>query len=176
MTMPPRLIAAVLALAGCCLNACSTVSTSEVNFERHPIGLRVLNKVIDEYEGTTEYSLLFRNNGRDIVSFDYTVSDRPAVPHVDKNGPNSGLVENLYPGAEIEVPNPVGRMAVHVTLGTVTYGKKQKDELIAIYAPDKMATLRGGAPPSGPGDDIFGGFSEGGGDGAYAEDTGGGEL
>ncbi len=120
-------------LAALLLASCATVSTREVNFDRHPIGLRVLNTVVDEYEGTTEYTLMFRNNGREIVSFDYTVSDRPAVPHVDQHGPNSGIIENLYPGEEREVKNPVKDMSVHVTLGTVTYGKKAKDELAAIY-------------------------------------------
>ena len=143
-------LAALVAPAlGFLLPACSTISTSEVEFARHPIGLRVLNKVVDEYEGTVEYTLLFRNNGRDIASFDYTVSDRPAVPHVDKEGPNSGLIENLYPGAEIEVPNPVGRMAVHVTLGTVTYGKRGKEELTSIYAPERMAALKTGGAREG---------------------------
>ena len=129
-----RLILFAVVVTSLC--SCKTISTREVAFERHPIGLRVLNRVIDEYEGTTEYSLLFRNNGREIISFDYTVADRLGVPHVDKDGPNSGLIENLYPGAEIEVPNPIAKMTVHVTLGTVTYGKKGKDELTATYQTD----------------------------------------
>lgn len=137
----------------------------------------MLNKVVDEYEGTVEYTLLFRNNGRDIASFDYTVSDRPAVPHVDKEGPNSGLIENLYPGAEIEVPNPVGRMAVHVTLGTVTYGKRGKEELTSIYAPERMAALKNRGGEGGPSADLLGGdfLEEGGGEGLY-EDVPGSSL
>lgn len=166
----PKVFACLLAAA--VLAACSTVSTPEVTFARHPIGLRVLNKVVDEYEGTTEYTLLFRNNGREIISFDYTVSDRPATPHVDKDGPNSGYIENLYPGAEIELPNPVGRMAVHVTLGTVTYGKRGKEELMTIYAPDKAAELKRRAA-DGPGGDLFGGDFEDPAGGAYADDAGG---
>lgn len=126
------------------------MQTRRVQFERHPIALRVVSTVIDEER--LEYSLKFRNVGREVLSLEYTVADEPGVPHVDKFGPNSGLIENLYPGAEVEVPNPMKSMAVYVTLGTVTYGKKSKEEVERIYAPDKYAPGLGGV---GTGDGVF---------------------
>ena len=118
------------------ISSCTTIQTKRIVFENHPIALRVVNTVVDEE--TIEYTIKFRNVGRDIVSFDYTVSDEEGVPHVDKFGPNSGFVDKLYPGAEIEVPNPMKRMAVFVTLGAVTYGKRSSVELDQIYHPDKF--------------------------------------
>ncbi len=128
-----RQIILCIALATTALVGCTTIQTKRIVYERHPIAVRVVSTVIDEE--VIEYSVKFRNVGREILSFDYTVADEPGVPHVDKFGPNSGFVENLYPGAEIEVPNPMNRMAVHVTLGTVTYGKKSSSDLESIYNP-----------------------------------------
>ncbi len=119
----------VFAFAGC-----TTISTKRVVFDRHPIGVQVINTVVDEEE--IVYTVKLRNVGRDIMSFDYTISDEPGIPHVDQFGPNSGLIRNLYPGEEREIENPFNRMAVHVTLGNVTYGKKLDEELEAIYNTD----------------------------------------
>lgn len=115
---------------------CRTLYTRRVVFDNHPIALQVLSKMVDEE--TLEYSIKFRNIGREVMSFDYTVADEPGVPHVDQAGPNSGLVSNLYPGAEVEMPNPTNSMAVWVTIGAVTYGKKTVSELDAIYKPDQV--------------------------------------
>lgn len=124
----------VLAFAGC-----TTISTKRVVFDRHPIGVQVVNTVVDEE--VIIYTVKLRNVGRDIMSFDYTISDEPGIPHVDQFGPNSGLIRNLYPGEEREIENPFNRMAVHVTLGNVTYGKKLDGELEAVYNTD--AVVRG---------------------------------
>jgi hypothetical protein len=115
------------------LNSCETYKTKRVTFKNHPIALYVVSKVIDEER--VDYSVKFRNIGKEVLSFDYTLADEAGVPHVDSQGPNSGLVENLYPGSEVEVPNPTKRMTVFATLGTVSYGKKGKPEISAIYQP-----------------------------------------
>jgi hypothetical protein len=117
------------------VTSCQTYSTRRVEFKNHAIALFVVNK-LSEDEETIDYTVKFRNTGREIVSFDYTLADEPGVPHVDSLGPRSGLVENLYPGDEVEVPNPTKRMTIWATLGTVTYGKRTKDDLAAIYKPD----------------------------------------
>ena len=133
------------------------MQTRRVVFERHPIALRVVSTVIDEER--IEYSLKFRNVGREVLSLEYTVADEPGVPHVDKFGPNSGLIENLYPGAEVEVPNPMKSRAVYVTLGTVTYGKKSKEEVERIYEPSNFTPGGAGMPSGGamfPVDDVSG--------------------
>ena len=120
----------ILSLA---LTACQTYKTKRVTFKNHPVALYVVSKVIDEEK--IEYSVKFRNIGKEVMSFDYTISDEAGVPHVDAEGPNSGLVENLYPGVEVEVPNPTKRMTVFATLGTVTYGRQDKQQINAIYKP-----------------------------------------
>jgi hypothetical protein len=123
------LVAAALALTGC-----ASLYVKRVTFRNHPISVRVISKYIDE-DSPLEYNVAFRNIGREIVSFDFTISDEPGVPHVDKNGPNSGLIENLYPGAEVELPNPTKRRHIWATLGTVTYGKLSKEDIARIYSP-----------------------------------------
>jgi hypothetical protein len=117
------------------MTACQTYSTRRVEFKNHPIALYVVSK-LSEDEETLDYMVKFRNTGREVLSFDYTLADEPGVPHVDSLGPRSGLVENLYPGDEVEVPNPTKRMTIYATLGTVSYGKRTKDDLAAIYKPD----------------------------------------
>lgn len=132
-----RLSPCLLLLAGVAMLAsCETYSTRRVVFKNHPIALYVVSKVSEDEE-TLDYTVKFRNVGREILTFDYTISDEPGVPHVDALGPRSGLVENLYPGDEVEVPNPTKRMAVWATLGAVTYGKRSKEDLAAIYKPDE---------------------------------------
>lgn len=113
--------------------SCETYKTRRVVFKNHPVAVYVVSKVVDEER--VDYSVKFRNVGKEVLSFDYTLADEPGVPHVDSEGPNSGLVENLYPGSEAEVPNPSQSMTIHATLGTVTYGKKTKNELSAVYKP-----------------------------------------
>lgn len=145
------LLAALFA-ASSLLTSCETYRTRRVVFNNHPVAVYVTSKVIDEEN--LEYAVKFRNVGREVLSFDYTISDEAGVPHVDSQGPNSGLIENLYPGAEIEVPNPTERMTIHATLGTVTYGKKSKEELVTIYKPGQATMPAGDAgllPPATPG-------------------------
>ena len=149
--MKPRLF--TLALIACLLVvgvSCQTYRTRKVIFKNHPIALYVVNELVDEE--TIEYSVKFRNVGREVLSFDYTIADESGVPHVDAEGPNSGVIENLYPGAEVKVENPTESMKVWVTLGKVTYGKRPKEELKGIYdatntfAPGEMMP---GAPVDG---------------------------
>ncbi len=128
-------ICAGMAAAVLMLGACSTIYTKRIVFENHPISIRVVSEV-DYEEETVNYSIVFRNVGTQILSFDYTIADEEGVVHVDQDGPNSGLIENLYPGAEEKVPNPVESMSVWVTLGSVTYGKKNTFELENVYRPD----------------------------------------
>lgn len=88
-----------------------------------PVLVRVENKYIDE-DSPMEHPIRFRNAGGQVVSFEYTIADQPGVPHVDRDGPNSGFVGNQYPGSEVEVPNPLKKRRVWVTLARVSYGKK----------------------------------------------------
>ncbi len=140
-----------LALLACLLASCQTYRTRKVVFKNHPIALYVVNEMVDEE--SIEYSVKFRNVGREVLSFDYTIADEAGVPHVDADGPNSGVIENLYPGAEVKVDNPTECMKVWVTLGKVTYGKRPKEELKGIYdagnafAPGDM--MPGGGPVDG---------------------------
>lgn len=130
-----RVIIASILIAAV-FTGCTNLYTKRVIFRNHPVAVRVGSKVIDEEY--VEYFVAFRNVGRDIMSFDYTIADEPGVPHVDRDGPNSGLIENLYPGAEVEVKNPKNKMAIYATIGTVTYGKKTPEELEAIYRADAV--------------------------------------
>jgi hypothetical protein len=147
------MIARIITLAAVsCFGAlvsCHTVESKRLQFPDQPIAVKVINKLIDE--DTLEYAIKFRNTGNDVISFDYTISDEPGVPHVDSDGPNSGLIENLYPGAEIEVKNPLNRMAVFVTHGRVTHGKKTASELQAIYRPNAVPASLGGEFDALPG-------------------------
>jgi hypothetical protein len=101
-----------------------------------------------------DYQVKFRNLGKEVLSFDYTIADKQDVPHLDRNGPNSGFVPNLYPGAEVAVPNPLKRRNVFIVLGKVTYGKKSLADLQKLYPSDAAAALAeadlmppmGGAP------------------------------
>lgn len=112
---------------------CQSLYVKRVKFENHPIAVRILSKVVDEE--TIDYTVVFRNVGREVVSFDYTIADEPGVPHIDSQGPNSGLIENLYPGAEVEVENPTKKMAVWITLGEVVYGKRDKGMIQQVFTP-----------------------------------------
>lgn len=119
---------------GCSAYHNNTLYRREIVFKKHPVALKVNAKYVDE-DSPLEYTITFRNVGREVMSFDYTVADERGVPHVDREGPNSGLVANLYPGATAEVPNPLGKRRVWVTLGTVTYGKRTQADVDALYRP-----------------------------------------
>lgn len=124
---------AVLGFAGCASRQNGqSISLNQKVYHNHPIAVRVHSKYIDE-DTPMEYTLRFRNVGREVLSFDYTLSDQPNVPHIDRDGPNSGLVSNLYPGAVIEVANPLKKKRLWVTLGKVTSGKKAPAELDVVY-------------------------------------------
>lgn len=119
------------------LSACATRDNQALSrnlrvYQQHPISVRIHSKVIDE-DSPVDYTIRFRNVGRQVASFDYTVADQRGVPHVDRDGPDSGFVANLYPGAEVEVVNPKKVKRVWVTLGTITYGRKTTPELDAVY-------------------------------------------
>lgn len=134
-----------LLLLGAC--AGNPLYTKRTVYNRHPIAVRVFEKFVDE-DSPMEYTVRFRNVGREIVSFDFTLADEVGVPHVDREGPNSGFISNLYPGAEVSVPNPINKKTVWATLGTVTYGKRPATELDSIYKPD--AALMAEQAAAGP--------------------------
>jgi hypothetical protein len=127
----------ILALLGLLwsFTACQAFYTKRIVFDNHPISIKVISEVDYETE-TVEYFVIFRNVGTQVVTFDYTIADEEGVVHIDQDGPNSGLIENLYPGAEERVPNPVDSLSVWVTLGSVTYGKKDSFDLENVYRPD----------------------------------------
>ncbi len=151
MTTARLILCSLLGLSALTLASCETYRTRKVTFQNHPIALYVVSEVVDEE--SIDYSVKFRNVGREVLSFDYTIADEGGVPHVDSQGPNSGVVENLYPGAEVKVSNPTESMKVWVTLGKVTYGKRPKDELKSIYQPDDFTMA-----PSGAGGPVDGGL------------------
>jgi hypothetical protein len=127
----------LLACTACVKREHQKIARYRQVYQKHPIAVSVYGKYIDE-DTPIDYVVRFRNAGRQIVSFDYTVADQRNVPHVDRDGPNSGFVANLYPGATIEVANPLKRKQVYVTMGTATYGKKTAGELDAIYRTDAL--------------------------------------
>jgi hypothetical protein len=141
MRKTATLMTAMLLVAyatGCNIKDGQRVSRNKDVYKHHPIAVRVHSKVIDE-DSPVEYTIRIRNAGRQIASFDYTVADQPGVPHVDRDGPNSGFIPNLYPGAE--VANPLKTKRVWVTLGTVTYGKKSPTELDSVYRPNATPSV-----------------------------------
>jgi len=149
------LAAGLLAVAA--LSSCKTVSSRSVVIGDSPVAYQIVSEIVDEE--SLDHTVKFRNVGREIVSFDYTIVDDPNVPHVDCLGPNSGLVENLYPGAEAVVKNPLESKRVLVTLGRLTQGKKTTEELARLYKPgtltatvaapggDLLPALEGAIPP-----------------------------
>lgn len=131
-----RILLGTLAIAA--LVSCKTITSSPVTFPNAPVAYQTVSDMIDEE--TIEYSLKFRNVGTEVVSFDYTIADQAGVPHMDAEGPNSGLVENLYPGAEASVKNPTKSMKkVFVVLGRVTYGKRTSEQLAKQYKPSSVS-------------------------------------
>lgn len=135
-----------LGLGACVTRDGQAVSRNQKVYKNHPIAVRIHSKYIDE-DSPLEYTIHFRNAGRDVVSFDYTVADQPNVPHVDRDGSDSGFVANLYPGATIEVVNPKKIKRVWVTLGTITYGRRTTADLDAIYRTNMV--LAGQQPTAG---------------------------
>lgn len=133
---PASLAAGLLAVAA--LSSCKTVSSRPVVIGDSPVAYQIVSEIVDEE--SLDHTIKFRNVGREIVSFDYTIVDDPNVPHVDCLGPNSGLVENLYPGVEAVVKNPLESKRVLVTLGRLTQGKKSTEELARLYKPGTLTT------------------------------------
>lgn len=126
------------AFAALALISCKTVTSKPVVFPDSSVSYQTVSEMIDEE--TIEHSVKFRNIGSQIVSFDYTLADSPTVPHTDAEGPNSGLVENLYPGAEVSVKNTLKTSnGLHVILGKVTYGRRSSDQLAKQYRPSYVA-------------------------------------
>jgi hypothetical protein len=124
---------AVLALANC-----KTITSGLATFPNAPVSYQAVSDMIDEE--TIEHTVKFRNMGNKIISFDYTIADAPDVPHTDAEGPNSGLVENLYPGVEASVKNPTkSRKKLFIVLGKVTYGKQTSEQLAKQYKPSSLA-------------------------------------
>lgn len=124
----------LLAAATFGLASCKTVTTARTTFPGTPVAWQLVSEMVDEE--TLEHTVRFRNVGSQVVSFDYTIADEPGVPHTDAEGPNSGLVENLYPGADASVKNPVkSNRGTYVVLGRVTYGKKDGAALAKMYKP-----------------------------------------
>jgi hypothetical protein len=131
-----RLLA--LAAVSIALASCKTVTTSRVTFPNTPVAFQLVSDMVDEE--TIDYTVKFRNVGNQIVSFDYTIADEPDVPHTDAEGPNSGVIENLYPGAEASVKNPTKSQHAYVVLGRVTHGRKSADEITKLYRPNAAKT------------------------------------
>ncbi len=124
------------------VTGCSTVHQKRIQFDKQPVAARVTCDIVDE--DTVRYSVIFRNTGCEIISFDYTIGDMPCVVHVDSEGPNSGVVENLYPGAEVEVENPFKQVSVYITLGRVVTGKRSSQEITEMFRPSAAAALAAG--------------------------------
>ncbi len=124
---------ACLLLAALALVSCKTISTDRVTFPGTSVAYQLVSDMVDEE--TLDYTVKFRNVGNSIISFDYTIADEPGVPHTDAEGPNSGVIENLYPGAEASVKNPTKSQRAYVVLGKVTQGRKSSEEITKIYRP-----------------------------------------
>jgi len=114
------------------------VSSPRATFPNAPVSYQTVSTTVDEE--TIEHTVKFRNVGSQVLSFDYTIADEPGVPHMDAEGPNSGLIENLYPGAEASVKNPTKSMKnAFVVMGRVTYGKRSSEQLAKQYKPSSVA-------------------------------------
>lgn len=149
--MHPKYLLLIALTGVLMLPACKSVESNRTFYTDTPVAYSFVSEVIDEE--TIEHSVKFRNVGKEIISFDYTITDDPTVPHIDCLGPNSGLVENLYPGAEVMVKNtrqpsqsvgivpgalPTRGSKIQVVLGRVTHGKKTSDELARVYKPETI--------------------------------------
>ncbi len=141
-----RLLPLLLA-SSALLASCTIIESKQVPVANTPVTWRHVTEVIDEE--VIQHSIKFRNIGSDVVSFDYTIVDTAGVPHVDAGGPNSGLVENLYPGAETQVKNPLKGDTDHVILGRLTFGKRTSEQLAKTYKPWSITPA--GTMPAGGG-------------------------
>ena len=136
----------ILGLGTLALASCKTITSERYAFSNAPVSYQLVSEMVDEE--TIDHTIKFRNIGQQVVSFDYTIGDEPGIPHVDCLGPNSGLIENLYPGAEAEVKNTVESMrGVYVTLGRTTYGKKTSEQLAKQYKPSTLAPASSSSSP-----------------------------
>lgn len=99
--------------------------------------------------------VLFRNVGRQVVSFDYTIADQANIPHVDSEGKNSGLIMNLYPGEERPTQDyPMQKSVIWPKIGTLTYGRRSFEDLEKLYRP-LAAKQRSAIDPSIPPSNIL---------------------
>lgn len=126
-------LATLLLTASVFLSSCTVMESKQVAVPHTPVTWRHVTEVVDEE--VINHSIKFRNIGSEVVSFDYTIVDTAGVPHVDAAGPNSGLVENLYPGAETQIKNPLKGDAEDVVLGRLTFGKRKSEDLAKSYKP-----------------------------------------
>jgi hypothetical protein len=141
-----RLLPLLLA-SSALLASCNIIQSKQIPVANTPVTWRYVTEVIDEE--IIQHSIKFRNIGQEVVSFDYTIVDVGGVPHVDAGGPNSGLIENLYPGAEQQVKNPLKGDAESVNLGRLTFGKRSSEQLAKTYKPWSLTP--GSSTPSGGG-------------------------
>jgi hypothetical protein len=139
-----------VAAAALAVVSCKTVTTERVTFPNTPVAYQLVSDMVDEE--TLEHTVKFRNVGTSIISFDYTISDEPGVPHTDAEGPNSGVIENLYPGAEASVKNPIqDEDGVYVVLGKVVHGRKAADEITRTFKPNAAKTAAAASTESAVG-------------------------
>ena len=131
------------------LVSCKTISTERATFPNTPVAYQLVSEMVDEE--TIDYTVKFRNVGTGIVSFDYTIADEAGVPHTDAEGPNSGVIENLYPGAEASVKNPTKSKHAYIVLGKVSQGRKSAEEITRMYRPNaaKLAAASSSASAAG---------------------------
>lgn len=110
-------------LLAACLCSCATTPAPIISQSPNPpLIAHIEGKYVDD-DSPPNYVLRFRNLGSQIVSYEYTAADRPGVPHIDRDGPNSGFIANHYPGSVVEVTSPVKTSRVFITLGRLRPGK-----------------------------------------------------
>lgn len=136
---------ALFSLAIClALTGCIGGPTKKFTVADQPVTGKAFSRPIDDEN--LEFIFAFKNQGTEIVSFDYTIADQPNVPHIDAGGPNSGLIENLYPGAQIELKNPYKTNNVYLALGKVVVGKSTPEQIRTRY---NLPKPEGGVIPIG---------------------------
>jgi hypothetical protein len=146
------LLTALIFTGACSSQTGNSLLSRKTTIPNRPITTWIWGKYIDE-DHPLEYYVKFRNIGSEVISFDYTISDKPYVPHIDRDGPNSGLISNLYPGAEVAVRNPLNRWEVYVKVGKMVHGKRTDGQLQSIF-PSASAELSSNTlidvPAAGP--------------------------
>jgi hypothetical protein len=118
-------------VASCLTTGCVGGMSKRFRITNAPIQAQSISKSADEE--ALNFFVTFKNMGQDVISFDYTIADAPNIPHVDSAGPNSGLIENLYPGALVELKNPFKTNNVYLALGKITVGKMTPDAVKSHY-------------------------------------------